>query len=99
MDGRWHKTSVDEADDPDQTIFPHCIPKECSLTIDTELQDGSVDCDTNMGQMIDSEFLGHVGSKCNIRCNEGFKMDYTDDASAWDKTKPLTNQIECLYDR
>ena len=49
--------------------------------------------------MIDAEFLGHVGSKCNIRCNEGFKMDYTDDASAWDKTKPLTTEIECLYDR
>lgn len=95
IDGRWHPQGGNKKD-LNAALFPHCVPKECAITVPVEIENGVVTCD-NKGSFNDGIFLGHVGSTCQITCDDGYALDYSDDATSWDKQKPLDNKIECLF--
>lgn len=96
VDGRWHQPSFDERNDPNAAIFPHCVPKECAAGINLEIANGKITCDEK-GKVFDGNFIGQIGAKCSVECDDKYQLSYTADATAWDKQKPLHAEIECLF--
>lgn len=97
IDGRWHQPGLLDGDNPDAAVFPHCIPKECAMPVPTDIENGQVTCKVNKGFTEYNEYYGQVGSFCKIECDPNFTLDYSSEATKWDKQKELLSEIECLF--
>ena len=99
VDGRWHMTSYIVDSDPEAVMFAHCVPKECAAKVTTTVANGSVVCNPNLGYPSSEGWVGQVGATCKIECDQFYRLDYDEDASQWDRQKPLLSEIECLFDQ
>jgi len=99
IDGRWHQPKINyENGGPNTALFPHCIPKECAMPVPTQIENGKVTCNLEMGKFAENgDFTGQVGATCKIDCDPNYTLGYSSDATSWDKQKKLFGEIECLF--